>query len=197
MSLLVLLVLHHIWIKSRVLRGTWSGTNMCSSGLRYCQFLVKVFFSSSSSPQEQSTRRGDQTNDHTSNEAWKPDVTPRVSGLFFSLLFSFCRFVVKYVLGPWKYSQMRDACLNHNMYYRYMRDITAIYTIRYKKKSPCWCLSKGTDFLKLSCTYQKQKHISCNTKWMRSVDTVSIVCIIFFKCSHSYFKVIVKETLLE
>lgn len=149
MSLLVLLVLHHIWIKSRVLRGTWSGTNMCSSGLRYCQFLVKVFSSSSSS----GTQRGDQTDDHTGNDARKPDVTHQVSGLLsllFSFLFFFCRFVVTYVLGPWKCSQMNDAryrrCLNHNIYY--MRDIIAIYTIRYiLKKTSCWSLSECTGFL--------------------------------------------------
>lgn len=141
---------------------------MCSSGLRYCQFLVKVFSSSSSS----GTRRGDQTDDHTGNDARKPDVTPQVSGLFvfavFFFLFSFCRFVVTYVLGPWKSSQMNDAryrrCLNHNIYY--MRDITAIYTIRYiKKKKNHHHADLSASALVFSCTYQKQKHISCNIKW--------------------------------
>lgn len=74
---------------------------MCSSGLRYCQFLVMVFFSSSSSPQDQGARKGDQTNHHTGNDAWKPDVTTQASGLFFVIFFdTLCRFVVKHVLGP-------------------------------------------------------------------------------------------------
>lgn len=63
---------------------------MCSSGLRYCQFLVKVFSSSSSS----GTRRGDQTDDHTGNDARKPDVTPQVSGLFVFAVFFFLFFFV-------------------------------------------------------------------------------------------------------
>lgn len=75
---------------------------MCSSGLRYCQFLVKVFFSSLSSPQKQGAQRGDQTDGHSGNDAQKPDMTTQVSGLTVSLsffLFFFCSFVVTYVLG--------------------------------------------------------------------------------------------------
>lgn len=123
-SLLVLLVLHHIWKKSRVLRGTWSGTNMCSSGLRYRQVLVKVLFSSSSSPQEpgEETGSGDQTGPQRSG------VTTSVGlrAFFFSTVgLTWNMSWAQESIPKWEMQAIHVE--NHDIHY--VRDRNAIYTI--------------------------------------------------------------------
>lgn len=73
---------------------------------------------------------------------------------FFPCSFSLCRFVVTYILGLWKYSQMRDAryrrYLNPNIYC--MRDITACFMQTLDTKKSILVLSNDH-------THIKSKHI--------------------------------------